>query len=153
MMRSGLRMDWSGHFDVDSGKGLYEFQLYRWPIESGRRIVANEEGLLFGTTFLPRPPWRMIGFRIETDANPGTAAINTAHLIIGNHPERQAEVNPDMRTASFLVHLKTWRNLLTSLVFPGAQKPQGQLCAYPKDWSGRQGKIPPDIRQSMPIKF
>lgn len=106
-LRSEEGLVWA--LDVDQ-EGLYEFHLYRWPIESGRRIVENE-GPTFRHNLSPTSTLQDDRFRIETDADPGTAAINTAYLTIGNQ-ERQAEVNPDMRAVSFLVYLKPGQTAL-----------------------------------------
>jgi len=114
-LRSEDGLVWA--IDVDQ-EGLYEFHLYRWPIESVRRIVENE-GTTFRHNLSPTSTLDEDRFRLETNANPISAAINTAHLIIGNL-ERQVAVNQTMRAASFLVHLKPGETSLKAW-FSGAQ--------------------------------
>ncbi|WP_375584571.1 arylsulfatase [Cyclobacterium xiamenense] len=99
--RSEKGLVWA--LDVDQ-EGLYEVHLYRWPIESGRRIVENE-GATFRHNLSPTSTLEEDRFRFQSDAAPTPAPIRSAQLQLGNL-NRQVAVTSDMRAASFLLDLK-----------------------------------------------
>lgn len=89
--------------EVDQA-GLYEFHVYRWPIESGRKIVENE-GPDFRHNFRPVSTMQSERYALDTGKQDEKSDISRAHLTIGNL-ERELEVTDAMRSASFLVYLK-----------------------------------------------
>ena len=84
--------------------GLYEFHLYRWPIESGQRIVQNQ-GPDFRHNFRAVSTMQSNRYALDTGKRDQKSDIKRAHLTIGNL-ERDVEVTDAMRSASFLVYLK-----------------------------------------------
>jgi len=99
-LRSDKGLVWA--IDVDQ-EGMYEFGIYRWPIESGRRIVENE-GASFRHNLHPTSTINTDRFSVETE-NYKEAEINKAHLIIGNL-EKQVAVTNTMTSSTFTGHLK-----------------------------------------------
>ncbi len=89
--------------DVDQ-EGLYEIHAYRWPVESGRKIVESQ-GPDFRHSFLPTSTMNSDRHALDTGDQGSKSEITKAHLIIGNL-ERELEVTETMRSASFLVYLE-----------------------------------------------
>jgi arylsulfatase A-like enzyme len=104
--------------DVDQ-EGIYEFSSYRWPIESGRRIVENE-GDSFRHNLSPTSTMETDRFSVESNNNQTSANINKAHLVIGNL-EREVGVTTTMNSATFSVHLKPGETALQAW-FSGDKK-------------------------------
>lgn len=115
-LRSEDGMVWA--IDVEQ-EGIYEFSSYRWPIESGRRIVENE-GDSFRHSLSPTSTMETDRFSVESNTNQTSAKINKAHLVIGNL-EREVDVTTTMNSATFLVHLKPGETSLKAW-FSGQEK-------------------------------
>lgn len=114
-LRSDDGMVWSVRVEE---AGIYEFSLYRWPIESGRKIVENQ-GPTFRHSLTPTSDIHTDRFGIETSGSL-TANIRGAHLAIGNQ-DRTAQVNETMTAATFTVHLKPGQTSLRAWFSEGSQ--------------------------------
>lgn len=99
-LRSDEGLVWA--IDVEQ-EGMYEVEAYRWPIESGQRIVQNE-GATFRHNLHPTSTINSDRFSLETDAD-AEAKINKSHFVIGNL-EKQTEVTKKMTSTTFTVQLK-----------------------------------------------
>jgi arylsulfatase A-like enzyme len=99
-LRSEDGMVWA--IDVEQ-EGIYEFSTYRWPIESGRKIVENE-GAGFRHNLLPTSTMNSDRFAMESPNTKTSEVLNKAHLTIGNL-EREIEITNSMTAANFMVHL------------------------------------------------
>lgn len=106
-LRSEDGMVWS--VDVDQ-EGIYEFSAYRWPVESGRRIVETE-GPGFRYNLAPTSTIDSDRFSIEQAAGIRPPDIRRSHLIIGNQ-KREGEVNSTMTASTFVVRLQPGQTAL-----------------------------------------
>lgn len=99
-LRGADGMVWA--VDVEN-EGIYEFSIYRWPVESGRKIVESE-GPAFRHNLTPTSTIDSDRFRIETQTTNNPVNIRSAHLVVGNQ-HRESEVNRTMTASTFVVHL------------------------------------------------
>jgi arylsulfatase A-like enzyme len=99
-LRSDEGLVWA--IDVEQ-EGMYEFSIYRWPIESGKRIVENE-GPSFRHNLHPTSTINTDRFSVDTK-DYKEAEINNAHFVIGNL-EKQLEVTNSMTSSTFTAQLK-----------------------------------------------
>ncbi|NHE58193.1 arylsulfatase [Cyclobacterium plantarum] len=104
--------------DVEK-EGLYEFAIYRWPLESARRIVESE-GATFRHNMPPTSTIYTNRFRIEDGERREDAQINKAHLAIGNL-EKEVAVTDAMTSSTFTVQLKPGETALKAW-FSGDKK-------------------------------
>ncbi|MFH5833316.1 arylsulfatase [Halalkalibaculum sp. DA384] len=91
-------------------EGLYEFSTYRWPIESGRKIVQNQ-GPDFRHNLHPTSTIHSDRYSLESGNSGEISSLSTAHLTIGNLG-KEVEVTNSMTSATFLVHLKPGKTAL-----------------------------------------
>lgn len=103
--------------DVEK-EGLYEFSIYRWPIESGRRIAQNQ-GPDFRHNFRPTSTMQSDRYSLDSGDPDEISDVRSGHLTIGNL-EREVEVTNSMTSASFLVHLSPGQSSLKAW-FSGSQ--------------------------------
>ncbi|MEX2569065.1 MAG: sulfatase-like hydrolase/transferase [Cyclobacteriaceae bacterium] len=115
-LRSEEGLVWA--IDVEK-EGMYEFTIYRWPLESGRRIVENE-GATFRHNMPPTSNIETNRFRIENGDTEEEAQINKARLAIGNL-EKEVAVTNAMTSSTFTVQLKAGETALKAW-FSGDKK-------------------------------
>jgi len=114
-LRGDGRLVWA--VDVEK-EGLYEFNVYRWPIESGRKIVQNQ-GPDFRHNLKATSTIHSDRYSLDSGNQNEVSDIRRAHLMIGNL-EREVEVISSMSSASFLVYLKPGETSLSAW-FSGSQ--------------------------------
>lgn len=105
-LQSPAGMVWA--VDVDQG-GVFEFSIYRWPPESGRRIVQTE-GASFRHNLSPTSTISNPRFRLE-DVADGVVDIRRAHLKIGNQ-EQETDVGSSAVASTFVVQLEAGETAL-----------------------------------------
>ncbi len=89
--------------------GVFEFSLYRWPPESGQRIVESE-GELFRHNLSPTSTIANPRFHLE-DVVGKAADIKRAHLKVGNQ-EREVDVSGSAVASTFVVTLESGETAL-----------------------------------------
>lgn len=119
--------------DVDQ-EGVYEFNVYRWPVESGRRVLDNE-GPDFRHNLLPTSTTETNRFGLDEGTIVKPASIKTAHLAIGNL-QREVEVTPSTTASTFVVQLASGETSLQAW-FSGDRRYQANYVSV-----RRVGPIP-----------